>query len=153
MINYLIISICVVVILILCYLLLNWHKQLTLCKEDNLTLLDLSARKMEDERNVKTLLKKVLTEMLVEHTKMEDNNFYFSLANEDKLEAIRFKRKDDKVLVYLNGAMTPTSEIIYIKNSFRENTCISEDLINLLLHLNEVESSKKNYRELISLIS
>lgn len=157
MINYLIIGVCVLIILILSFLLLNWYRQLQLCKDDNLTLVGLSAEKIENEKKLKVLLKRIVTNMLKEHRPIVDNEFYFLTLNnneeETQLDAIRFKKKDGKVFVYLNGAMTPTTEKVYIKSPFRLDTVEAEEYYRVLLSLNDVETTQKPIRDLLSLIS
>ena len=100
--NYLIIGVCVLIILILSFLLLNWYRQLQLYKEDNLALVGLSAEKIENEKKLKVLLKRIVTNMLKEHSPIVDNEFYFLTLNsnqeETQLDAIRFKKKRWKSL-------------------------------------------------------
>lgn len=155
--NYLIIGVCVLIILILSFLLLNWYRQLQLYKEDNLALVGLSAEKIENEKKLKVLLKRIVTNMLKEHSPIVDNEFYFLTLNsnqeETQLDAIRFKKKDGKVFVYLNGAMTPTTEKVYIKSPFRLDTVEAEEYYRVLLTLNDVENTQKPIRDLLSLIS
>lgn len=145
----------VIIILVLAQLLWKYVSKSKNCQEDNVKLLEVASSFKKERDTLRTFLKH-FNEDVSQHTiKLEDNYFYFK-ALEDytyiDIEAIRFKKKDDKVLIYLNGAMTPTNASIYIINPHAFNKDMIKVMGNISTKTKDIILSQDSLLELEALI-
>ena len=110
----------IAVIVVLLLLLWSAKTRVKNCQEDNVKMVMLLADKSKNEGRLKSLIKRVVKDSTINSLSIIPNTFYFEVTDSKlkyiDVEAIRFKKKDGKVLVYINGAMIPTEERVFIKN-------------------------------------
>lgn len=110
----------IAVIVVLLLLLWSAKTRVKNCQEDNVKMVMLLADKTKNEGRLKILIKRMLNDINTKSFYARSDVFYFKVLDaklkEINVEAIRFKKKDGKILTYINGAMIPTDDLIYIKN-------------------------------------
>ena len=118
----------IAVIVVLVLLLWSAKTRVKNCQEDNVKMVMLLADKTKNEQRLMTLIKRLVKDINIDSAHIKEDYFYFTAFDSNnkpiELESIRFKKKDGKVLVYINGAMIPTEEKVFIKNPLLHHSTV-----------------------------